>query len=157
MSKFILFLDFDGVMHPQWNGLPHLSPLIEKFCKLPLLENILEGYDPDIVISSSWKTAYPLDILQCFLGDHLGSKVIGVTPDFSAPYHPTYPWMREAEVRAWLSENQRTDPWVAIDDWKFGFSQGLENLYITTSDTGLIENDIFLLRKKIQSILIKNI
>jgi len=54
-SQFVLFLDFDGVLHPQGGGAA--GP---RFSQLPLLEAWLR--EPDharvgIVISSTWREA----------------------------------------------------------------------------------------------------
>lgn len=50
----ILFLDFDGVMHPD------LCPRSEWFERLPMFERWLRGHDQiEVVISSSWRNVVP--------------------------------------------------------------------------------------------------
>ena len=45
----ILFLDFDGVLHPE----PSLAK--DAFCRLPLIEEILQDFPQvQIVVSSAW-------------------------------------------------------------------------------------------------------
>ena len=48
MSKKVLFVDFDGVLHPTTHGSKLLS-------QLPLLESAIESHDCALVISSSWR------------------------------------------------------------------------------------------------------
>lgn len=57
----VLFLDFDGVTHPE--------PCCQEdvFCRLNLIEDVLLGFPTvDIVISSSWRDHYTLEYLRSF-------------------------------------------------------------------------------------------
>ena len=71
----ILFLNFDGVTHPD----PCLKD--EYFRQLPLIEDVLrEHADVNVVISSSWRYDYRLPELQAWFSPDLRSRVIDVTP-----------------------------------------------------------------------------
>ena len=60
----ILFLDFDGVLHPE-----PCDEDGEPFCNLPALEAILRDFPAvEIVISSMWRfDAYPCRVTSVFL------------------------------------------------------------------------------------------
>jgi hypothetical protein len=81
----ILFLDFDGVTHPE--------PCVHEnvFCRLHLIESVLrerELRDVQIVISSSWREHHSLDDLRQFFSEDIQGRVVGVTPDI---WHPATP------------------------------------------------------------------
>jgi len=55
----IIFLDFDGVLHPDGVGL---------FSRLPLLESFLSRMpEAEIVVSSTWREDHTLDELRQFV------------------------------------------------------------------------------------------
>lgn len=59
----ILFLDFDGVLHP-WDPKTQLSEQ-QMFSLKPLLENTLRTFpNVEIVITSSWRQKYSLEKLR---------------------------------------------------------------------------------------------
>ena len=61
-EKKIVYLDFDGVLHPS-------SPVMDGlFSRSHLLEPLFENSNADIVISSSWRFTYCLTELQAKLG-----------------------------------------------------------------------------------------
>lgn len=100
----ILFLDFDGVLHP-------LYPTAElpEFCYLPRLAAVLRDFPRvEIVISSSWRTEFELEALRAFFPADLQARIIGVTP--------WLPGSRCEEVLAWLREHRPGSPWLALDD-----------------------------------------
>ena len=74
----ILFLDFDGVLHPEQLG-------EDEFCRAPILWEVLrECVHVKVVISSSWREIYTLDELVEFVtrggGEDLANRIIGATP-----------------------------------------------------------------------------
>ena len=109
----ILFLDFDGVLHP-----------INKtggagFCRLPLLAAWLREWPGvDVVISSSWRTAFRQIELVEVLGPVVGQRVVGRTPEL--PRSRLRGWIaaeREQEIGMWLQDSwQPQRPWAALDD-----------------------------------------
>lgn len=69
----IIFLDFDGVMHP--------ANQRNLFCREEHLARVLNGFqEVEIVISSSWRLTHSLKNMQTFFLTYLRSKVVGVTP-----------------------------------------------------------------------------
>ena len=59
----ILFLDFDGVLHPEYSD--RAVPDEIAFCHLPRFEAVLRDFpNVEIVISSTWRYHLPLDALR---------------------------------------------------------------------------------------------
>lgn len=109
----VLFLDFDGVTHPE--GISS-APL---FGRLPAIESVLRRHPTvRVVISSSWRLARPLDALQKLFSPSIAPRVIGKTPCIEDGQSFT----RHRECLSWLSLNATVwTPWVALDDqpWLF--------------------------------------
>jgi len=134
----ILFLDFDGVTHPD----PCRE--VEYFRQLPLIEDVLrDQWRVYIVISSSWRYNQTIDDLrERFLPD-IRSRVIDVTPSVTRtddegwiPRH-LLQHHREWECRKWLRQHRANDvPWIAIDDVAEWFTPLCPNLLVTMSDCG---------------------
>src|SRR5437764_815182 len=101
----ILFLDFDGVLHP--DPCCHQDQL---FCRLPLLEALLrELPSVDIVISSNWRANRSLGELRQLFSPDIGRRIIGMTPlqpEDDPPSDLTH-YPRHAEISAWLKQSSR--------------------------------------------------
>jgi hypothetical protein len=75
-STNILYLDFDGVLHPTE---PH-RPVHTLFESCEVLESLLKPYpDVSIVLSTSWVRAHSFDFAKAQLTPDLSSRVIGAT------------------------------------------------------------------------------
>jgi hypothetical protein len=73
----LLFLDFDGVLHPL-DKIEVLHPHLW-FCWAPLLVELLQPWpDVDIVVHSSWRTEFNDTELRQLLGE-LAPRVVGST------------------------------------------------------------------------------
>lgn len=140
----ILFLDFDGVLHPTSDG--------ELFSSLPLLEAVLcDVSHVRVVISSSWRELHGLRELREFFCEDLRERIIGTTPLYgSAELVPKgrAKYRRHAECLAWLaaSDDKR---WLALDDQEFLYRPGCRNLLLADGRTGLTERDVVALRKRL--------
>lgn len=147
LSPMLIFLDFDGVLHP--DGCNPSS----YFSCAPLLEAVLrQSADFEVVISSSWRHSRPFDeLVQLFSAD-VRRYFVGVTPDSRYVEMPValglYP--RQAEIEVWLRENARaTDMWVAIDDRPWLFKPFFAQLIKTHPDHGMtLQTCEDLLRRK---------
>lgn len=144
----ILFLDFDGVLHPEDAGPDDL------FCHVGLLDQALQDLPQvQIVVSSTWRELHPLNELRASLGP-LAPRVIGQNP--VRPYRVQLPerlwsFVREGECVAWLRENQHpATPWVALDDHAWRFSPHCRNLLLTDSRLGLTPADAERLKKMLR-------
>lgn len=104
----IIFLDFDGVMHP-----PN-CPSRRFFEKLPLLERLLRPYrDVQIVVASSWRRTRTLDELRDLFSPAMRPRVVGATPVLKWQGGPGH---RQKECLAWLAKFAPDATWIAMDD-----------------------------------------
>lgn len=115
----LVFLDFDGVLHP------HPCTDADHFCWMDNLENVLFQFpNMEIVISSSWREHYSLNSLKNLFSSSIRNKISDTTPVI---YDKSYSdGDREAEILLWLKQHNRPhEHWIAIDD-----SLNLFNLYV---------------------------
>lgn len=141
----IIFLDFDGVMHPFRCGCDRY------FCHLGLLEAWLRRRPTlDIVVSSSWREVHPLDEMQSYFSEDLQRRILGVTPiirpDPWVQYHgepPPTRFERELEVVRWLHESGETSrPWAALDDQAWLFRSHNPRLVLCDGRVGLTQREL---------------
>lgn len=144
--SMILFLDFDGVLHPY--PLHVDDQYAEQFQNTPLLWALLRQHpDLRIVVSSSWRERFPLSDLTDFLtfggGEDLADRVIGTTPVLN---HVE----RDRECIAWLETNGYINTaWLAVDDQPGLFQRHREVLFHVNSKHGLRDFDISQLSSQI--------
>jgi hypothetical protein len=131
----ILFLDYDGVLHPDpcydtrrlFEHAPRLAAVIAPFPEVC------------VVLSTSWRTARAMDAVLAPLPAGLRERVIGATPfasAFSPPPH-LLPYRRHAECVQWMIENRQADrDWIALDDRTSWFSPACEYLIACDSQAG---------------------
>ncbi len=141
----IIFLDFDGVLHPQK---PHVPLGDQAFCHLPRFENVVRDYPTiEIVISSTWREHRTLAQLRSFFSADLAHRIIGATP-IVPDLNGVQPYLREAEILAWLSIAEReSEPWCALDDTAWLFSPPQERLIHCQSYIGFDEDAEMRLRE----------
>jgi hypothetical protein len=138
----ILFLDFDGVLHPMPAGDAGL------FSRAPLLWQLLKACQTiEIVFSTSWREAHEFDLLVDFAthggieGD-ITHRFLGATPELDR--------LREDECRAWMQANRPGGDWIALDDNATMFKPGCPNLHLVNYTTGLTDEDVAALQKRIK-------
>lgn len=134
----VLFLDIDGVLNSETYFQTLTNPAV-----LPAdshidpqavasLQQIIDGSQAKVVISSSWRKFFSLDELRRILaGKGLLADIIGATP--STHSHRA----RGLEIRAWLRENKTmpidgilvldddtdmasVEPWALNTEWTHG-------------------------------------
>jgi len=140
----ILFLDFDGVLHPD----PCQQP-DRLFENAPRLAHLLDGHpDVGIVLSTSWRTVCSEHELLDPLPASLRQRVLGLTPrcgDFT-PEPALAPYRRHAECEHWLRVHGMSGShWLALDDRPDWFAPYCENLVECDSRIGLDERTCRLL------------
>ncbi len=113
----VLFLDFDGVLHPLGlqlveqrfiNGKPVARPYaVEFFCWVPLLAQWLQAH-PDVVlvVHSSWRASHSEAALADYLGP-LKERVLGAT-DANLEKYPS--------ILAWLDAHPEVSSYRILDD-----------------------------------------
>lgn len=145
----ILFLDFDGVTHPEVCTAPEL------FNCLPRIEAVLLHHPlVEIVISSAWREYHPLAELKQRFCPQLRPRVVGGTPlQRQDPSEPALCHVREIECRAWLTANRPDAAWLAIDDAPWLFSPRCANLLLTNHALGFTTDDAVLLDKRLSLLL----
>lgn len=131
----ILFLDFDGVLHP---SLAHPNCY---FMHLSALEHVLRGKSCEIVISSSWRFHYTIDVLRSFLGDELGSRVGHTTGNAILGRHARY-----KEILSHIDMHIDAIDWRALDDSRMEFPSDCERLILCDAGRGLSEMQLSALR-----------
>ena len=122
----LLFLDFDGVLHP---ASAHQSA---PFSRAPLLVEALAEQDVGIVVSSSWRFGYAFDELRCFLPEGLAERVIGTTGGAYIGEHARY-----HEILGWLRDRGIWPDWRALDDAAFEFPESCPELIHCDPNVGL--------------------
>lgn len=125
----ILFLDFDGVLHPEGEGQQATDST--DFCFLPGLEGLLREYPHvRIVISSSWRERLSFEALLAPFAEDIRPRTLGVTPLRGSEIpHPFA--HRECAILAWLHSNSVADePWVALDDAEWQFDRRQDQLVV---------------------------
>lgn len=142
----LLFLDFDGVLHPLFvvdaetgYSRPYDGRML---LHAPLLADILCPWLPqlEIVISSTWGRKRDLDTLRALLPAELAEKVSdAVHHHLPAPDATNTITSRYAEI-AWYLKHMRPDAgdrWFAIDDDGRGWPDALiEHLVWCDQDLG---------------------
>lgn len=113
----ILFLDFDGVLHPQPCNLD------EEFCYLPRLEGVLRDYpEVRVVVSSMWRYDQDLETLQSYFSEDIQQRVFDVTPMARKQAYGNdsvfliSAKIRHDEILDWIKLNEYGGAWVALDD-----------------------------------------
>src|SRR5690242_4252314 len=104
----LLFLDFDGVLHPLKSG------ETGRFALLPAFEAWVREQPPiEIVISSTRRQIFPFETIRRFFSSDIRERIIGMTPIVVVDK----PHKRHYEIGMWLGKNGRKKtPWVALDD-----------------------------------------
>lgn len=119
----LLFLDFDGVLHPLETELTEH----DRFCWLPILSRLLIGHhDVRIVVHSTWRYEYTDLELRALLGP-LGPMFAG-----SAPRAP-----REQAIEMVLQSNRQVHHHLVLDDDAREFSGTTVNLLLVNPQYGL--------------------
>lgn len=143
----ILFLDFDGVLHPVFPRRDLTDADNQLFSFLPRLEGVLRDF-PEIliVIASSWREGRPWEhVIKAFSPD-IAARIIGATPVIKAKWPPYPQHPRYDEILAFLdaSGNQDTQ-WIVLDDDHVIYPPDCPNLILCAD--GFCDNEESLLRE----------
>ena len=125
-AKLLVYLDFDGVLHPA-------SPVLgDLFSRTHLLEPIAEQTDLQIVISSSWRFTHTLEQLQAKLPSTLAQRVIGMNGDAVIGKHARY-----QEIMNHVRQLEPGTRWCALDDSYWEFPTSCKELIRCNPNTGI--------------------
>jgi hypothetical protein len=126
MTEKILFLDFDGVLHPSFSE--------NFFTRKDLLWSAIQNRPPRIVVSSSWRFQHTLKKLKQLLGPDIGQYVIGATGEaFIGKY------ARFEEINQWIHMHNCAN-WIILDDSRYEFPENLPYLLLCDARIGLTQN-----------------
>ncbi len=136
-DAMIIFLDFDGVLHPDAVFKPAKKPIElrlpgQLMMHAQILENILNPFDVSIVLSTSWvrsigfyKTlkSMPTELARRVIGATWHSEMVDKTvyPYASVKYaaDPFNYWSRFQQIDHYVVRNSVKN-WLAIDDLHSG-------------------------------------
>lgn len=138
----IIFLDFDGVLHPFPMG-----PSDQQFSATGPLWKVLENIpEISVVITSTWREKYSflelVGLLAAHGGELFADRFLGITPILESACD-FMPGIRQREIESWLSKNvPENTSYLILDDIEEYFDSSCKNLYLVDGVTGLTENDI---------------
>lgn len=135
----VLFLDFDGVMHPEFC---HES---KHFMHLETFETVMRAApDVELVISSTWRYKRSLEELKALFSDDVAARIVGVTRPYAQLVDVSdvlVGYEREAECRHWLEQHGRiTQEWLAVDDRSWNFRPFNPHVFLVNGEVGLDVN-----------------
>ena len=122
----MLFLDFDGVLHPSSLGSDHL------FSKASLLSMALYDIDIPIVVSSSWRFTHSMKELKGRLPSEIAKKIVDVTGAAVIGKYPRY-----NEIINYLGTQKDVTDWRALDDSYWEFPSPCPELIRCNPNTGI--------------------
>ena len=127
-DQILLFLDFDGVLHPAGVNTPH-------FVNLPRLEHVLRSAPGvRVVISSSWQDAYPIRVLKRYFSEDIAARIVGGTrvADCDGEERTRY----EEIVGYLLRRHHPSANWLALDDAEHQFPEQCPQLVLCEPTRG---------------------
>ena len=148
----ILFLDFDGVLHP-------VSGICREFSQTSLLVPLFkENPHLRIVVTSDWRFGYEDWELKKKL-EVLGEYCIGSTPRIYAldekhfPGEPDVLFSRQREILWYLHENPHVRNWLALDDIPDLYEDEFRaaHVFITNPYTGIEAHQMDIVRARLSS------
>lgn len=162
-ADFTLFLDFDGVLHPEF------CHERRHFEALPLLAATLANLPSvEVVVSSTWRLQMnsdrkryglrSLDEVRKWLEPDVSTRVEGLTPHALNPEEVPdrlIAYEREAQCVAWLHEHRpHRIQWLAVDDRPWLFRPFSSNLFLVDGKTGLTPESCAQLMAKVRAMLV---
>ena len=138
----ILFLDFDGVLHPDQAYMTNGGVVLRcdghnLFEHADLLADLLDPYPHvKIVLSTSWVPQLGFNAAKARLPDRLQAKIIGAT--FDADREEKIFWQRyprHAQIDTYVKRHRLTD-WIEIDDDDDQWPDDKRHHLVHTNDWG---------------------
>lgn len=124
----ILFLDFDGVLHPLHDNVPTPenhdnvpTPADQLFCYLPRFEAAMRDFPMVKIVISSGRHWFTLEQLRAIFSQDIADRIIDTTSKTKLADEYLLD-KRECEILDWLLATSNEDTqWIAIADavWQF--------------------------------------
>ena len=137
----LLFLDFDGVLHP---GSVQAG---DAFSRGSLLDRALDGLHVEIVISSSWRFHMSRENLLVRLPQSVARRVVGTTGAAIVGR-----WARYQEILAWVDRHRCGAEWRALDDANYEFPDPCPELIACSPRRGFGPKEAEILREWLKGI-----
>ena len=142
MTRQVLYLDFDGVLHPgpvyrhpkrgMYFGVSHQHHTL--FENAPILQDALAPYQQlAIVLSTSWVSALGYSRAKAYLPEQLRRRVIGATFHSRMNKAEFDAMTRGAQVLA-DARRRGVAQWLAIDDDSEGWLSAAESHLVLTDE-----------------------
>jgi len=135
--KKTIFLDFDGVVHPV--GCLSIEFLGEKlivtgellFCWAPILSQILERHNCDVVVHSTWRHHFSLTELRQRFPMSMQHCIVGITEG-----------QKRHESILRYAEHHRIDDFIVLDDQPEEYPELWDRLVVCDSSRGIEDERI---------------
>lgn len=132
----LVFLDFDGVLHPN-QATPE-----QRFQHVDALMDLLDEHpEAELVVSSSWRFHFSWEELQAEVPHRLAARLTAATGQ-ALPGRI----QRHAEVSAFVrrleAEGQGARPWCALDDCSWEFPPDCDELIACDGARGIQEPEL---------------
>ena len=106
--------------------------------------------DARIVITSTWRHAYPMAEIKRLFSADIAARIIGKTPTWDDDGDD---YVRHKEIRRLLEHpSLQGAKWLAIDDSDFEFPQGCPNLLLCDSARGIDAATATLMRERLKAL-----
>jgi hypothetical protein len=138
----VLFLDFDGVLHPAG------CPASHRFMHLPRFQKVMHEYpEVEIVLSVMQPQADRAHKLRALFSPLIRTRVLGDTLDTECEEQ-----MRYRQILKFMRQHRRTAPWLALDDSQEEFPPRCPQLVLCEPGKGFDEETETHLRLKLLAI-----
>lgn len=143
-NKIIIFLDFDGVLHPSFSRPDRI------FCQKEVFEAAIRNLgEVEIVISSSWRHLYKIEKLASFFSQDIQQLISGCTRSEEVSRAKN----RFEEIMDYLIYHKKLDAnWIAIDDSRDEFPSICPNLVLCDRHRGFDDEVALILIEQIYDI-----
>ena len=146
MKKNVIFLDIDGVLNSEdsIDRIGHIKGISDKYLKI--LKDIVDIFNADIILSSSWKSYWNNDLINSNTDIHnygeyineklnkFGLKISDKTEDYNWSKRPI-------EILSYLSSHPEIENYIILDDEDFSWKHfNLDSHWIDTSNEDLVWN-----------------
>lgn len=126
-ARYLLFLDFDGVLHEGEND---TLKYITNF------ENILLNFPQvDIVLSTNWRLNNSFSLLRSKFSSQFQRRIIG----YIGQLEDCLKYDRYFEISQWVKDYSANPKWIALDDDSKLFPDDFDQLFLLQRNTALNE------------------
>jgi len=147
-GSVVVFLDIDGVLHPD------MSPTEDEFSCVEAFERAVSRYqEVDIVITGPRRLSMGLDRLRSKFSVGFANRIVGVTPDLSGEEDAADPSL---ERTVWMAKNRSATPaqenrWIGVGPLRaFSGEEPVDHVLLVSPQVGFTDEDGVLLQQAIE-------